>query len=93
MFARFWYPLAALALIAGPAAAQRQPPVVGVGAGLKSYAEIKAATTARIGGRLIGDDFDPQTFTYQLRYMRGNEIIDVVVDARTGRILDRRESM
>ena len=46
-----------------------------------------------IGGRMIGGDYDPESFTYQLRYMRGTEVVDVVVDARTGQILGRRESM
>ncbi len=78
---------------AAPVGAQRQPPVVGVGVALKSYSEIKAMTDARIGGRLIGSDFDPDTFTYQMRYMRGTGIIDVLVDARTGKILGGRESM
>lgn len=57
------------------------------------FGEIKRMVDSQIGGRMIGGDFDEKSYTYQLRYMRGTELVDVVVDARSGRILGRRESM
>ncbi len=57
------------------------------------FGDIKRMADRAVGGRMIGSDYDPASFTYQLRYMRGTEIVDVVVDARSGRILGRRESM
>jgi|GEM_PF-2030797 len=75
-----------------PAAAQT--PLADVGAKrILNFGDIKARADRAVGGRLIGSDYDPESFTYQLRYMRGSEIVDVVVDARTGQILGRRESM
>lgn len=57
------------------------------------FSEIKRMADRAVGGRMIGSDYDAESFTYQLRYMRGTEIVDVVVDARSGKILGRRESM
>jgi uncharacterized membrane protein YkoI len=45
------------------------------------------------GGRLIGSDYDEQNFVYQLRYERGRDIIDILIDARTGRVIGGREKM
>ncbi len=58
-----------------------------------SFADIKARVDRVVGGRMIGSDYDAASFTYQLRYMRNGEIVDVVVDARSGKILGGRESM
>ena len=80
-----------------PAAAQQRTwtPLTGVSEGsMLPYPKLKAiADRAAGGGRLIGSDFDKESWTYQMRYVRGTEIVDIVVDARTGRILGRRESM
>ena len=90
----------ALALAAGTlgaASAQQRSwtPLTGVSEGsMLPYPKLKAiADRAAGGGRLIGSDFDKESWTYQMRYVRGTEIVDIVVDARTGRILGRRESM
>lgn len=90
-------PLAAAVLLTAVPIAQpvvAQTPLADVGARrILNFAEIKARVDKVVGGRLIGSDYDPESFTYQLRYMRGTEVVDVVVDARSGRILGRRESM
>ncbi len=59
---------------------------------LLPFSEIKARADRAVGGRLIGTDYDPDSLIYQMRYMRGSEVVDVVVDARTGQILGRRGS-
>ncbi len=88
---------AALALSAAPPLAQialAQTPLADVaGRRIMPFLDIKRMVDRAIGGRMIGGDYDPESFTYQLRYMRGTEVVDVVVDARSGRILGRRESM
>lgn len=58
-----------------------------------SFSEIKTRVDRVVGGRLIGMDYDAEFFRYLMRYERGSEIIDVVVDARTGKILNGRERM
>lgn len=58
-----------------------------------SFSEIKARVDRVVGGRMIGMDYDAEFFRYLMRYERGSEIIDVVVDARTGKILNGRERM
>ena len=88
--------LAVLASLAGPAIAQQRgwgPSTNEAGGHPIPYARLKAMTDRAVGGRLIGSDYDPDSWTYQMRYMRGTDIIDVVVDARSGKILGRRESM
>ncbi|QXQ04836.1 PepSY domain-containing protein [Sphingosinicellaceae bacterium] len=86
-----------LGMAAGLASAQQKSwtPYTGVSEGaMLPYPKLKAiADRAAGGGRLIGSDFDKESWTYQMRYVRGTEIVDIVVDARTGRILGRRESM
>ena len=88
---------AALALCVAPPLAEAafaQTPLADVaGRRIMPFAEIKRMVDRVIGGRMIGGDYDPESFTYQLRYMRGTEVVDVVVDARSGRVLGRRESM
>lgn len=89
--------IAALALSVVPplaGAAGAQTPLADVaGRRILPFSDIKRMVDRTIGGRMIGGDYDPESFTYQLRYMRGTEVVDVVVDARTGQILGRRESM
>ena len=88
--------LLAFAPVAAPADAQSRggSPITGVARStVMDFATIRARVDRQIGGRMIGSDYDAETFTYQLRYMRNGEIVDVVVDARTGRILGGRESM
>lgn len=57
------------------------------------FADIKSRVDRVVGGRMIGMEYDADFFRYLLRYERGSEILDVVVDARTGRILNGRERM
>jgi uncharacterized membrane protein YkoI len=58
-----------------------------------SFADIKTRVDRAVGGRMIGMDYDAENFRYLMRYERGSEIVDIVVDARTGRILNGRERM
>ena len=88
--------LCAALLLAAPALAQSRggTPYADVAQGrIMNFADIKARVDRVIGGRMIGSDYDAASFTYQLRYMRNGEIVDVVVDARSGKILGGRESM
>ena len=91
------FPLFAAAMLAVLAAVQpvvAQTPYRDVSRGeILKFQEIKAIADRIVKGRLIGSDYDPASFTYELRYMRGTEIVDVVIDARSGRVLGRRESM
>lgn len=57
------------------------------------FADIKSRVDRVVGGRMIGMEYDADYFRYLLRYERGSEIVDVVVDARTGRIVNGRERM
>ena len=86
---------AALVALPLPISAQGRPPVQNpVRSSMLSFAEIKArADRAVPGGRMIGSDFDDRNFVYQLRYERGREIIDVLIDARSGRVIGGRENM
>jgi len=51
--------------------------------------DILAQVSPRVGGKFIGSEFDPGRVMYRLRYMDGNAVKNVDVDARTGRILGR----
>ena len=97
MVPRFLSLLAVLVLSATPlvaAASLAQTPFADVaGRRIMPFGEIKRMVDRIVGGRMIGGDYDADSFTYQLRYMRGTEVVDVVVDARSGRILGQRESM
>lgn len=97
MVPKFLPLFAALALSVVPPlapAAFAQTPLADVaGRRIMPFGDIKRLVDKAIGGRMIGGDYDPENFTYELRYVRGTEIVDVVVDARSGRILGRRESM
>lgn len=88
--------LIALSLcVAMPAAAQRGgTPYADVAQGrILPFAGIKSRVDRVVGGRMIGMEYDAEYFRYLLRYERGSEIVDIVVDARTGRILNGRERM
>lgn len=86
-------PLILAALLAVPAAAQLRGPLVRPTPILSLASVTECGNRAVPGGRLIGVEMDPQSFVYDLRYMRGREIVDVQVDGKTCRILGRRENM
>lgn len=59
-----------------------------------SFPAIKACADRAVpGGRAIGVDYDAPSWTYEFRYMRGREIVDIQVDARTCRVIGARENM
>ncbi|MEM8826429.1 MAG: PepSY domain-containing protein [Pseudomonadota bacterium] len=95
---RFLHAFLALALVAtgmtaAPARAIEDPrdqdaALAGAQAGrLVSFNKIRDRVGARVGGKFLGCDCDPNAARYRLRYMRGNEVVEVDVDARTGNIL------
>lgn len=84
--------VAALAVAAGPAAAQREQDSayrLAKEGQIMQLGDILAAVTPQVGGKFIGSEFDPEHVMYRLRYMDGNAVKNVDVDARTGRILGR----
>lgn len=90
--------LIVLSLLSAAAPLASQPrgrtPYADVAQGrILSFSEIKSRVDKAVGGRMIGMDYDAEYFRYLMRYERGSEIIDVVVDARTGKILNGRERM
>ncbi|MGB3721413.1 MAG: hypothetical protein WA979_01175 [Pacificimonas sp.] len=58
---------------------------------LMSFGDIKSRVGARVGGKFIGCHCDPGAARYRMKYMRGNRVIEVDVDARTGNILSTRK--
>ena len=58
---------------------------------LMSFGDIRERVSARVGGRFIGCDCDPNSARYTMRYLRGNKVVEVDVDARTGNILGKRD--
>ena len=52
--------------------------------------EIIARVSERVDGRYVGAQYDPQYRIYRLKFLRGNSVIMVDVDAATGRVLEIR---
>ena len=52
--------------------------------------EIIARVSQRVEGRYVGAQYDPQYRIYRLKFLRGNSVIMVDVDAVTGRVLEIR---
>ena len=87
---RFLLPLALLA--AAPAVASSDQDVVSVlvqRGEIRSLDQIKALVRPQVKGDYVGEDFDPVTLRYQLRYMHDGEVVNVLVDARTGQVVRR----
>ena len=83
---------AAFAVAALPAAAQREQDdaySLAKERQIMQLGDILPAVSPRIAGKFIGSEFDPEHAMYRLRYMDGNTVKNVDVDARTGRILGR----
>ncbi len=91
--------MTATLLIAGTSSAQaiedprdQDAALAGAQAGtLMSFGDIKSRVGARVGGEFIGCDCDPGAARYRMKYMRGNQVIEVDVDARTGNIISTRK--
>ncbi len=84
--------LAALALAAAPAGAQREQDDayrLAKEGQIMQLGDILEKVSPRVGGQFIGSEFDPERITYRLRYMDGGTVRNVDVDARTGRIVGR----
>jgi len=52
--------------------------------------EIIARVRERIEGRYVGAQYDPRYRIYRLKFLRGNTVIMVDVDAVTARVLEVR---
>ena len=82
----------ALTLAAGPAVAQREQDSayrLAREGQIMQLGDILAAVSPRVPGKFIGSEFDAAQMMYRLRYMDGNTVKNVDVDARSGRILGR----
>ncbi len=83
---------AALAGAVVPAAAQREQDNayrLAKEGQIMQLGDILALVSPHVAGKFIGSEFDPDHVMYRLRYMQGNTVRNVDVDARTGRILGR----
>ena len=82
----------ALALAAGPAAAQHEQEDayrLAREGQIMQLGDILAQVTPRVGGKFIGSEFDSAHIMYRLRYMDAGMVRNVDVDARTGRIIGK----
>ncbi|MBB4633189.1 PepSY domain-containing protein [Sphingosinicella soli] len=55
---------------------------------IRSLGEIKNRVRNRVQGELVGSKFDMHQKRYRLRYLREGSIVEVDVDAKTGKIID-----
>lgn len=68
------------------------PPLTQAGQ-IMPFGEILQRVTPQVAGRYIGAaEFDRETLTYRLKFLNNGVVVNVDVDARTGRILNRRQS-
>jgi hypothetical protein len=86
----------AATLLAAPAFADRRMPEQdAIRAGVRSgnilpYQEMRARALDRAGGaQMIGSEFDPGTGRYRFKFQRGNSVIWLDMDGRTGREMGR----
>ncbi|WP_240500069.1 hypothetical protein [Sphingomonas montana] len=57
---------------------------------IKSLREIEDRVIPRMmGARYLGPEFDAQTATYRLKFMRGGAVLWLDVDGRTGAVIGR----
>ena len=54
---------------------------------IRPLGEIIARVTPKVRGTFVGSDFDAGNRTYRLKYMREGQVVNVDVDARTGKVL------
>lgn len=55
---------------------------------IRSLGEIKSRVGNRVGGELVGSKLDMDRKRYRLRYLREGSVVEVDVDAKTGKIID-----
>lgn len=92
MFRLVLIALALAATAAPPAAAQREQDnayKLAKEGQIMQLGAILAVVSPHVAGKFIGSEFDPVNVMYRLRYMAGSTVMNVDVDARTGRILGR----
>jgi len=57
---------------------------------IRPLPELRARLNARMqGAEPLGEDYDPVSRTYRLKYLREGSVIWVDVDARTGAVVGR----
>jgi uncharacterized membrane protein YkoI len=54
---------------------------------IRSLGEIRDRVGARVRGELVGSELDMRARRYRLRYLRDGAVVEVDVDARTGKIV------
>ena len=88
--------LAMLLLASSPAAAERNhvPEQDALRNGVRSgeflpYQEMRARAQGRVDGQMIGSEFDPGTGRYRFKFQRGQSVIWMDMDGRTGREVGR----
>jgi hypothetical protein len=88
--------LAPALMFASPASAEHRMPEQdairnGVRSGnIRPYQEMRARAQDRAGGgQMIGSEFDAGTGRYRFKFQRGNSVIWLDMDGRTGRELGR----
>ena len=58
---------------------------------IKPRTQIEASIIPKMKGmRYLGFSYDPDSLVYVLRFIKGERVVDVFVDARSGAILRRR---
>ena len=53
------------------------------------YPEMRARAQGRVDGQMIGSEFDPGTGRYRFKFQRGQSVIWMDMDGRTGREVGR----
>ena len=54
---------------------------------IRTLGEIRDRVGARMRGELIGSELDMRSKRYRLRYLRDGAVVEVDVDAKTGKII------
>jgi uncharacterized membrane protein YkoI len=54
---------------------------------IRTLGEIRDRVGARVRGELVGSELDMRAKRYRLRYLRDGAVVEVDVDARTGKIV------
>lgn len=88
--------LVAVAMPASPALARRDQDAAyrAAQAGeIQPLPDIRARMRSRMhGAQPVGEEYDPGSRTYRMKYLRAGSVIWVDVDARTGNVIDRSDN-
>lgn len=59
---------------------------------IRPFEEIRSRVVGQTRGDYLGVQLDEDSLTYRFRFIDAGRVFNVDVDARTGRILNRRQS-